>query len=81
MSLKNYYELIGEIAGIEPPKRKMSYSVSLIFGYFLQLISIVTREPPPITPSTVRMNGSYAYYDCFKLSTNWVCHKRRLDKL
>jgi dihydroflavonol-4-reductase len=66
MPIKDYFDLIGEVAGVEPPGRKMSYSVALVFSYAFQFISNITRKPPVIAPSMVRTSASYAYFDCSK---------------
>ncbi len=66
LSVKDYLGLIAEIAGVEPPKMKLPLSLALMLGYGYQLVSSVTRKPPVITPSVVRMGSKYLYYDCSK---------------
>ena len=66
LSIKDYYELIGEVSGVEPPKRKIPYFLAIMLSYGYQLASSITRKPPVLTPSMVRMGSKYAYYDCSK---------------
>jgi dihydroflavonol-4-reductase len=66
LSIKDYFKLIGEISGVEPPKLKMPYPLALMFGYSYQLVSSITKKPPVLTPSMVRMGSKYMYYDCSK---------------
>lgn len=66
MTLKEYFELIGEVAGVDAPKLKMPYFLGLVFGYGYQLASSITKKPPQITPALVKMSTGYAYYDCSK---------------
>jgi dihydroflavonol-4-reductase len=66
LSMKDYFGLISEVSGIKPPKRKIPYSLALILSYGYQLASSITRKPPLITPSVVRMNAKYSYFDCSK---------------
>jgi dihydroflavonol-4-reductase len=66
LSMKDYLKLIGEVSGVEPPKMKLPYSLALILGYGYQLVSGITKKPPLLTPSVVRMSSKYMYYDCSK---------------
>lgn len=66
MSIQDYYDLIGEVAGIEPPRRKIPYSLTVMLSYGYQLVSNITGKPPLLTPSMVRMGGKYGYFDCSK---------------
>ena len=66
VSLKDFFQMIGEIGGVEPPKMKLPMPVALVFGHVYQLLSKVTGKPPVLTPSMIKMGGSYAYFDCSK---------------
>ena len=66
LPFKDYFELVGEVAGVEPPKRKMPYPLAITMAYGFQLLSAITRKPPLMTPSMIRMSGSHAYFDCSK---------------
>jgi dihydroflavonol-4-reductase len=66
LSIKDYFELVGKVAGVEPPKMKFPYPLALIVGYGYQFISGFTKKPPVLIPATVRMGSKYMYYDCSK---------------
>jgi dihydroflavonol-4-reductase len=66
LSLEEFYALIGEVSGVEPPKRKIPYSLAITLSYGYQLMSSITRKPPLLTPSQVRMAGKYGYFDSSK---------------
>ena len=66
MLLRDYFQLIGEVAGVQPPARGMPYALGIAMAYCLQLLSAITRKPPLMTPSMARMSGSRAYFDCSK---------------
>jgi dihydroflavonol-4-reductase len=66
LSITDFFKLIGEVSGVEPPKMKLPYSLALVLSYGYQLVSGITKKPPPFTPSVVRMASKYMYYDCSK---------------
>jgi len=66
MSISGYYRLIGEIAGVKSPGRKIPYSLALTLGYVYQLIARVTKRPPVLTAPMVRVGSKYAYCDTSK---------------
>lgn len=66
LSMKDFFKLIAEIAGIEPPKRRIPYSLALMLGYGYQFISAITKKPPQMTTSGVRLMGKSACFDCSK---------------
>jgi len=66
LSVRDYCELIGEVSGVEPPKRKMPYRLAIAMGYGFQLLSSVTRKPPVLTAPMVRIGSKYAYFDVSK---------------
>ncbi len=66
LSLKDYFSLIGEVAGVQPPTRKMPYPLAIAIAYGFQLLSAITGKPPLLTPTMVRMGSLSAYFDCSK---------------
>jgi dihydroflavonol-4-reductase len=69
ITMKDYCELIGEVSGVEPPRKKMRYSTAITVAYFMQFISSITKKPPLISPAMVKGTTSYVYYDCSKAVT------------
>ncbi len=66
LSARDYFELIGEVSGIEPPKRRIPYSVAIMLGYAYQFIANITKKPPVLTAPLMRMGSKYAYFDVSK---------------
>jgi len=66
MSVKDFFTLVGDIAGVEPPKRAVPYLLALTMAYGYQLLSAITRKPPILTPSYIRTTGLNWCYDCSK---------------
>jgi len=66
MSIRDYLGLIGEVAGVKPPKLKVPYSVAITMGYVFQFLSNIIRRPPVMNAPMVRLGSRYAYFDCSK---------------
>lgn len=66
MSIRDYLGLIGEVAGVEPPKVKVPYQVAITMGYVFQFLSNIIRRPPVMNAPMVRLGSRYAYFDCSK---------------
>lgn len=69
MSVSDYFRLIGEVAGVKPPKLKIPYAAAIILGYGYQLIADMIKKPPVLTAPMVRTGSKYAYYDSSKAVT------------
>lgn len=66
MSVGDYYRLIGDVAGIEPPKIKFPAAMAVMLGYLYQFASGITNKPPVLTAPMVRLGSKYAFFDCSK---------------
>ncbi|MFC1949236.1 SDR family oxidoreductase [Chloroflexota bacterium] len=66
MTIKEFFDLVAEVGGVEAPKRKMSYPMAITLAYFFKLVSSINRKPPLFPVSAARNFGKYAYYDCSK---------------
>ena len=66
MSIRDYLGLIGEVAGVKPPKLKVPYSVAITMGYVFQFLSNIIRRPPVMNAPMVRLGSRYAYFNCSK---------------
>jgi len=69
MSVGDYFKLIGEIAGVEPPKLKIPYPAAILLGYGYQFVADMVKKPPVLTAPMVRTGSKYAYYDSSKAVT------------
>ena len=66
MSVGDYYKLIGDVAGVKPPKIKFPAAMAVMLGYLYQLASGITKKPPVLTAPMVRLGSKYAFFDCSK---------------
>jgi len=66
MSLRDYFRLVGEVAGVAPPRLEFPPTAVLAFSYVYQAISSLTKNPPVMTPGMVRIYRDYWYFDCSK---------------
>jgi dihydroflavonol-4-reductase len=62
----DFFKLIAEIAGVKPPKRKIPYRVALLLGYLFQVGARVTKKPPIVSVSQVRLGKMGEHFDCSK---------------
>jgi dihydroflavonol-4-reductase len=66
MPVGDYFNLIGEVAGVKPPKMKIPYPAAILLGYGYQFIAGMTKKQPVLTAPMVRTGSKYAYYDSSK---------------
>jgi dihydroflavonol-4-reductase len=64
--VSEYFNLIAEIAGVKPPSLRIPYQLAVAMGYVFELGSAITRKPPVVTASEVRIGKKQEYYDCSK---------------
>ena len=62
----DFFKLIAEIAGVKPPKRKIPYRVALLLGYLFQVGARITKKPPIVSVSQVRLGKMGEHFDCSK---------------
>jgi len=66
MSTRDYFRLIGEVSGVEPPKFRIPYPLAIAMGYVYEFASRITRRPPLITAAGVRAASKYMAFDSSK---------------
>lgn len=66
MTIKEMFNLLGEIGGVEPPKMKITYPVGITLAYLSEVLSAVTRKAPMISVYNAKIINKYYYYDCSK---------------
>jgi dihydroflavonol-4-reductase len=62
----DFFKLIAEIAGVKSPKRKIPYRVALLLGYLFQVGARITKKPPIVSVSQVRLGKMGEHFDCSK---------------
>ncbi len=66
ITVHDYLWLIADIAGVKPPSLKLPYHLAIAFGYAFELLANLTKKPPVVTASEVRIGKMTEWYDCSK---------------
>ena len=66
ITVSDYFKLIADIAGVKPPTFKIPYSLAVALGYVFELGASITKTPPVVTASEVRIGRKQEFYDCSK---------------
>ena len=66
MSVSDYFKLIGDVAGVNPPKIKIPYHLALGVTYLYELGAFLTKTPPASTASELKIGRKYEFFDCSK---------------
>jgi dihydroflavonol-4-reductase len=66
MALREFLACIAEEAGTEPPNIRLPYLPILLAAYMNEALSQVTKTPPRIPLTGVKLAKKYMYFDCTK---------------
>ena len=66
ITVYDYLKLIADIAGVKPPAVKLPYHAALALGHLFELGAFITKKPPVVTASEVRIGRMTEWYDCSK---------------
>ncbi len=66
MTLREIFEMLGEISGVKPPTLKAPYPLVLSAAYASEWVSWMTKRPPRIPLAGVKMAKKYMYFDSSK---------------
>lgn len=66
VTVHDYLKLIADIAGVRAPVVKLPYHVALALGYIFEVGAFITKKPPVVTASEVRIGKMTEWYDCSK---------------
>ena len=66
ITVHDYLHLIAEIAGVKPPSLRLPYNLALTLGHLFEFGSSITKKPPLVTASEVRIGKMTEWYDCSK---------------
>jgi dihydroflavonol-4-reductase len=66
ITVYEYLKLIADIAGVKAPSLKIPYRMALALGYLFELGASITKNPPIVTASEVRIGKMTEWYDCSK---------------
>ena len=87
LSVRDYFGLIADAAGVEPPRFRAPYRVALAMAHIYQLRSRVTKKYPTATVSELKIGALGESYDSSKAARElgWVagpatdCVRRSVD--
>lgn len=65
-TVADFFRLVGEVAGVKPPKLKLPYGIALLLGYLFQIQARITKKPPVASVSQVRIGHMGEHFDCSK---------------
>jgi dihydroflavonol-4-reductase len=66
ITVHDYIKLIAEIASVKPPSLKLSFKLALALGHLFEVGASITKKPPVVTASEVRIAKMTEWYDCSK---------------
>lgn len=66
ITVHDYLKLIANIAGVRPPTIKLPYRAALALGHIFEIGARITKKPPVVTASEVRIGKMTEWYDCSK---------------
>lgn len=66
LTVYEYLKTIADIAGVRRPKIKLPYRLAVALGYAYELGAFITKKPPVVTASEVRIGRMREWYDCSK---------------
>jgi dihydroflavonol-4-reductase len=66
ITVHDYLHLVAEIAGVKAPYLKLPLSIALAMGNIFELGAAITKKPPMVTASEVRIAKMTEWYDCSK---------------
>ncbi len=66
ITVQDYLKLIAKIAGVKPPSLKLPFKLALTLGHLFEFVSSITKQPPLVTTSEVRIAKMTEWYDCSK---------------
>jgi dihydroflavonol-4-reductase len=66
ITVHDYVKLIAEIAGVKPPSLKLPFKLALAVGHLFEFGASITKKPPVVTVSEVKIAKMTEWYDCSK---------------
>jgi dihydroflavonol-4-reductase len=66
VSIRQYVAAIAKVAGVKAPKLKIPYHMAIALAKLFELQAAMTRKPPMVTASEVRIGRMKEWYDCSK---------------
>ena len=55
--------MVAEIAGVKPPRLKLPYGFALLLGHMFEVQARITKKPPVVSVSQVRLGRMGEHFD------------------
>jgi dihydroflavonol-4-reductase len=66
LSIRDYFSMIGEIGGVQPPSLRLPVSMAIATGYLYEAMATMTKKPPMTTAAWVKVGSRYSFWDSSK---------------
>ena len=63
VTVGDFFRLVAETAGVKPPRLKLPYGVALMLGYVFHVQARITKQPPVVSLSQVRIGNMGEHFD------------------
>jgi dihydroflavonol-4-reductase len=63
VTVGDFFRLVAETAGVKPPRLKLPYPVALLLGYVFHVQARITKQPPVVSLSQVRIGNMGEHFD------------------
>jgi dihydroflavonol-4-reductase len=63
VTVGDFFSLVAETAGVKPPRLKLPYGVALMLGYVFHVQARITKQPPVVSLSQVRIGNMGEHFD------------------
>ena len=63
VTVGDFFRLVADIAGVKPPRLKLPYGIALLLGHMFQIQARITKKPPVVSVSQVRIGKMGEHFD------------------
>lgn len=63
VTVGDFFRLVADIAGVKPPKLKLPYGAALLLGYMFEIQARITKKPPVVSVTQVRIGKMGEHFD------------------
>lgn len=63
LMVRDFFRMVAEIAGVKPPRLKLPYGIALTLGHLFELQARITKKPPVVSVSQVRLGKMGEHFD------------------
>ncbi len=63
VTVGDFFRLVAETAGVKPPRLKLPYGIALLLGHVFQAQARVTKKPPVVSVSQVKIGRMGEHFD------------------